>query len=802
MNSRSLLVVVALTLVFFFVNNYFTGKKVDQHKQTAQISDTAEVPQGALVDLNSFPLAALFQSSQGRTPLAQALEVGGLTYVAFSWGEKPPEELFARGKNGILEPVKLVGQGAGNILLYSGANNPTFNTTFLPEIGSQPIQLLMPDPALEASVMSAAYQEGRLYFPGKTFPNRDGIAPYQMEGNYYPVGFYSAENKNFTTIGNLPELATHAKYTVESADTTVLAKEEFYVLQNGTMQIVFSTVGGAVTEINLPFKSEKFPKSVVLPIGVDKSLEKNYPANDKFPSKEYYYIDEGGKRTVGTPVLNNFYPLLRRGIEPGSGLTPTATPPQNYALNIVSEDPETAEALYTVTRFEKDLIEFSARLPQRTVTKTFTFPEEGEAAPYCFNVTVRVEGDNRGLWITSGVPEVEMISNNPAPIIKYSTVQNQKHVTEKLSLPKTSTNLSSFQPNWVSNANGYFSIILDPLTDIGSGLQANLVPGEIDPSRIILIDHQHDLYTASKFPGYNVHLPLATNSKPMTFRVIATPLDDTILKQLDATFTDPVTGYNPHYVNTQSFHGWLSFISEPFAKFLLIVMNLLHMVTHSWAISIILLAVVLRVMLYPLNAWSIKSTLKMQELSPKMSKMQEKYKKDPKKNQAEMMKFYRENKVNPFGGCLPLLIQMPFLIGMMDLLKSTFALRGSSFIPGWITNLSAPDVLFTWGYPIPFIGTSFHLLPILLGGVMYVQQKFMSAQNKSATSLTDQQKQMKKMGSVMTIFFTVMFYNMPSGLNLYWLTSMGLAIFQQYYMMKRAAKKKENPREIVINKKS
>ena len=128
---------------------------------------------------------------------------------------------------------------------------------------------------------------------------------------------------------------------------------------------------------------------------------------------------------------------------------------------------------------------------------------------------------------------------------------------------------------------------------------------------------------------------------------------------------------------------------------------------------------------------------------------------------------------------------MPFLIGMFDLLKSTFQLRGAVFIPGWINNLSAPDVVFSWGFPVFFFGTSFHLLPIILGAVMYMQQKMSSPLPKDPKMLTDQQKQQKMMGNIMTIVFTVMFYHFPSGLNIYWLSSLLLAMLQQWWMTKR-----------------
>jgi YidC/Oxa1 family membrane protein insertase len=122
---------------------------------------------------------------------------------------------------------------------------------------------------------------------------------------------------------------------------------------------------------------------------------------------------------------------------------------------------------------------------------------------------------------------------------------------------------------------------------------------------------------------------------------------------------------------------------------------------------------------------------------------------------------------------------------MFDLLKSAFELRGATFIPGWIDNLTAPDVLFSWNYPVFFFETSFHLLPVLLGAVMFLQQRMSSPLPKNGQLLTDQQKQQKMMGNIMVVVFTVMFYHFPSGLNIYWLSSTGLGIVQQWITSKR-----------------
>ena len=178
----------------------------------------------------------------------------------------------------------------------------------------------------------------------------------------------------------------------------------------------------------------------------------------------------------------------------------------------------------------------------------------------------------------------------------------------------------------------------------------------------------------------------------------------------------------------------------------------------------------------------------MQKLGPKQAALQEKFKSDPKRLQTETAMLYKTEGVNPFSGCLPMLIQFPFLIGMFDLLKSTFELRGVSFIPGWIDNLTAPDILFTWSYPIVFIGTSFHLLPFILGALMYAQAKIGAMQQSQTGPVTEQQQQMKTAGNVMTIVFTFMFYSMPSGLNIYWIFSTLFGMLQQWFMIRRFQK--------------
>ena len=609
---------------------------------------------------------------------------------------------------------------------------------------------------------------------------------------FYLVHFCFTEKKPAPPLQKetVSPAAERSNAYVASLNIPQTGEEQFYVLENDYQQLVFSSRGGALSEINLKlYDKEKNRTLSIRPIRFDKIMAQDFPGNDHFPSTPYHVYEEGAIQTKSQGLVGGYYPLLRKTLFGAKGQLIKESEPRYYALNIIEENAQNGNYPYRVKRLEKSLIELESEQPQRKVTKIFSFPQNSDEAPYCIDVTIKIEGDARNLYLTSGIPEVELVSGDPAPALKYLiTKTGQKKQVEQLSLPKpsTTTSITSLYPDWICNSNGFLGLILNPVSEVGPGFKASQVLGTTEPSRITLVDAMYNRYPAEKYPGYELQLPL--KAQTMQLRVYAGPFEDDILKKVDIAYTDSATGANPHFINAISFHGWFSFISEPFAKFLFFLMQIFYKVTHSWGFSIILLTIALRLMLYPLNAWSIKSTLKMQRIAPQVAAIQEKYKKDPKRAQMEVMTLYREKGANPFTGCFPLLIQLPFLIGMFDLLKSTFELRGASFIPGWIDNLTSPDVLFSWSYPIIFFGTDFHFLPFLLGAIMWMQQRFSTALPKDPKMLTDQQRQQKFMGNIMTIVFTVMFYHFPSGLNIYWLSSMALGILQQWWMTRKMKK--------------
>jgi len=170
---------------------------------------------------------------------------------------------------------------------------------------------------------------------------------------------------------------------------------------------------------------------------------------------------------------------------------------------------------------------------------------------------------------------------------------------------------------------------------------------------------------------------------------------------------------------------------------------------------------------------------KMQALQPEIKALQDKYKKSPQKLNKEIMQLYKDSKVNPLGGCFPMLLQMPVFISLYQGLMRFIELKNSSFL--WIKDLSMPDTV-----ALGFLGgKEIHILPILMAGTMFFQQKFSHPQHQAG--LNDQQRQQQRMMAVtMPLLFGFIFYNFPSGLVLYWFTNTIFMTLNQLLVMKHA----------------
>lgn len=219
------------------------------------------------------------------------------------------------------------------------------------------------------------------------------------------------------------------------------------------------------------------------------------------------------------------------------------------------------------------------------------------------------------------------------------------------------------------------------------------------------------------------------------------------------------------------------------------IMELFYKIIPNWGVSIIILTILMRAVIFPLTKKSSESTLKMQELQPKIKEIQDKYKNNQQKMNEEMAKFYQTAGYNPLSGCLPLLIQFPLIFAMYNLFNNYFEFRGAMFIPGWIPDLSQGDSVYSFINPLPLLSwTDIRVLPIL-----YVISQLLFGKVTQTPGSAQQNSSMKFMMYGMPLIFFFMFYNAPAGLLVYWIFSNVLTLIQQVVINKMMhSKKKEN----------
>jgi YidC/Oxa1 family membrane protein insertase len=216
--------------------------------------------------------------------------------------------------------------------------------------------------------------------------------------------------------------------------------------------------------------------------------------------------------------------------------------------------------------------------------------------------------------------------------------------------------------------------------------------------------------------------------------------------------------------------GWFDALARP----ALHLMRFLYRLSGNYGVAIILISILQKVVLHPLTAKSLRSMQAMKALQPKVAALTERHKNNPQKKQQEVMGLYKKHGVNPLGGCLPMLVQLPIFVALYNALSSSVEMWRAHFL--WISDLSQPDALFSfdvWGlrdYP-------FNLLAIFMGVSMFFQQKMSPS--------TGDPQQAKMMLYLMPTMFTFMFWTFPSGLVLYWLVSNVLQMGQQYWLQKR-----------------
>jgi YidC/Oxa1 family membrane protein insertase len=307
---------------------------------------------------------------------------------------------------------------------------------------------------------------------------------------------------------------------------------------------------------------------------------------------------------------------------------------------------------------------------------------------------------------------------------------------------------------WAAARNKYFAVAIIPQNLTAKGVRYYGSTTKLN-NEVIGKTYQLD-----------VSMPLERDRDfSQEFAVYIGPLDYDVIKKLGVGL-DAIMNF-----------GWK--IIQPISKLVLWAFQFLNSFIPNYGIVIVVFSLLVKIILHPLTKKSYQSMQEMQRIQPEMARLREKYANDAQKMNVEMMKLYKEHGVNPMGGCLPMLLQMPLLYALFIVFRSTIELRQAPFF-GWIKDLSAPDAIFTLPFSIPLYGNLVCVLPIVMGATMLIQQ---------AMTVTDPKQKM--MVYMMPIIMTLAFNTFPSGLNLYYTLFNVLSILQQKYMPMKAPVKKE-----------
>ena len=223
--------------------------------------------------------------------------------------------------------------------------------------------------------------------------------------------------------------------------------------------------------------------------------------------------------------------------------------------------------------------------------------------------------------------------------------------------------------------------------------------------------------------------------------------------------------------------GWLDVL----AKGIFSLMQWIHKIIPNWGVCIILISLIIYGAMYPLTLSGMSSMRRMQEIQPKLTQLREQHKNNPQRLNKEIMELYKEHRVNPLGGCLPLFLQMPFFYALYYVMWRSVAFKGAGFL--WIKDLSAPDRLFIFPYKLPLLEVNeLNILPLVMAGLMFLQQKA-SAKNMVIAD-PQQAASQKMMMTILPVMMGVLFYKMASGWLIYFIMSSTMSTLTQLKMSK------------------
>ena len=416
------------------------------------------------------------------------------------------------------------------------------------------------------------------------------------------------------------------------------------------------------------------------------------------------------------------------------------------------------KARYTLSGTDSLTLEFTTTAGNKgQIKKIYTF--YGDKYNFVSNIQLigmnNVIGNNDYdvVW-SSGIRSIEKNSVDEANSSDASVYYGDEQViVDATKLKEPVEKEFNGRVDWLSVRNKYFTAIIAPKNP--SGVDGAYIRGTREE---IGIDGVKEIYSG------RIIIPFKnTDFESNTFNIYIGPVDYDILKEYGNNFEA--------IVNFGSLFG-ITFIVRPIAEYVLLpLFSFLHSFIPNYGFVIIIFSIIIKVVLYPLTKQSMQSMKKMQLLQPKITEIKEKYKDDAQKMNKETMKLYSTYGVNPAGGCLPLLLQMPIFIALWGLFRVAIELRQKPFI-FWITDLSRPDIIYHMSFKLPIFGIDqLSGLALLMGVTTFFQQKM---------SMKDPKQQ--ALVYVMPVMLTILFMSFPSGLNLYYFMFNVLSIAQQYYI--------------------
>ncbi len=505
---------------------------------------------------------------------------------------------------------------------------------------------------------------------------------------------------------------TAQKPSAPAAPPAGAVPEKLFTIETELYRATFSSRGGAL-------------KTLVL---------KHYYAKPQKQWSDYYF-----SREPPDPKAQAYRGFLTLMDMPASG-------PYSIIFNLNPRDNSLAGATWKGHR-QGDKLVFTAKAGALRIIKTFTFLNDS------YRIGLKVRIVNEGTSPLSVVPDVVLSAyTNTVDTNRYATSGLQAYVNGKLveeDISDLEKNPTSIGPvDFVALAIPYFMGAVAPVDPPGAAIPRRQARGGKDK----------DVMFAGLSTAKPVNIAPGPEGVVFKYMVYYGPKDLAVLDKMGHNLAAAVD------------FGWFDIIAKP----MLAALNFLQGYVLNYGVAIIIITIIVKLIFWPLTRKSYKSMKEMQKLTPQVQKLRERYKDDKQRQQQEIMQLYKTYKVNPMGGCLPMLVQIPVFIAFYKVLGASIELRHAPFML-WINDLSAPDRLFP-DLGIPWVG-GLPVLTLLMGASMLITQKMTPTTGDSTQA---------KMMMLMPIIFTFLFINFPSGLVLYWLVNNILGIGQQYAINRKA----------------